>query len=160
MAATLRLEILTIERQVFDDQVAMVIAPAAAGVVGILPNHSPLLTTLDHGELEVRTEGTDPQFFAIGGGFLQVLPDHVVVLADLAEHADEIDLEQAEDAHRRAEELLAEQQEAGTPAAGESQDLMRARATLRRSQVRVAVARRRRSRRSASELPGAVDRQR
>ena len=158
MPDTLRLEILTIERQVFDDEVAMVIAPAAEGLIGVLPHHSPLLTTLDHGELEVRTDSAEPQFFAIGGGFLQVLPDHVVVLADLAEHADEIDLEQAEDAHRRAEELVAERQAAGPQAAEEAEDLVRARAALRRSQVRVNVARRRGSRRTVSELPGALDR--
>ena len=158
MSATLRLEILTIERQVFDDEVAMVVAPATDGVVGILPNHAPLLTTLDHGELEVRTDGAEPQFFAIGGGFLQVLPDHVVVLADLAEHADEIDLEQAEEAHHRAQELVSERQTAGGSAGDDAtDDLMRARAALLRSQVRVAVARRRGSRRPASGLPGATD---
>ena len=149
MPLSVRLEILTIERQVFDASVEMVIAPATDGLVGILPNHSPLLTTLDHGELEVRTTGAEPQFFAIGGGFLQVLPDHVVVLADSAEHEDEIDIEQAESAHQRAVALV--EQHAG---AEQGDELSRARVTLRQSQVRLAVARRRRSRRTSSSLPG------
>ena len=152
MAGSIRLEILTIERQVFDAAVEMVIAPATDGVVGILPHHSPLLTTLDQGELEVRTEGAEPQFFAIGGGFLQVLPDHVVVLADSAEHADEIDLERAESAHQRATELVEAQAHAGS---AEGEELLRARVALRRSQARLEVSRRRRSRRTSSAIPGA-----
>ena len=130
----LRLEILTIERQLFDEQVSMVVAPGSDGVVGILPHHQPMLTALEHGELVIRVDGQSDRYLAIGGGIMQVLPDHVVVLADRAEHADEIDLALAEDAHRRAVELM----ERGP----DELELGHAREALRHSAVRLAVARR------------------
>ena len=133
-AGRLRLEILTIERQLFDEQVSMVIAPGADGVVGILPHHQPMLTALQHGELVIRVDGEADRYLAIGGGVMQVLPDHVVVLADHAEHADEIDLALAEQAHERAVELM----ERGATGL----DLGHARDALRQSAVRLAVARR------------------
>ena len=72
--STLRLEILTIERKVFEDDVAMVTAPGSEGVLGILPRHIPLLTALTFGELQIKKEGEEDQFFAIGGGFMEVRP--------------------------------------------------------------------------------------
>lgn len=137
--ATLRLEIITVERKMFDDQVNMVIAPGTEGVLGILPRHTALLTALTFGELQVRKEGEEDQFVAIGGGFMEVQPDHVVVLADAAEYAEEIDIARAEEARRRAEERLAQAK------AGEL-DFDRAEAALRRSTLRLKVARRRRGR--------------
>lgn len=131
----LRLEILTIERQLLDEQVSMVIAPGADGVVGILPHHQPMLTALQHGELTIRVDGQADRYVAIGGGVMQVLPDHVVVLADHAEHADEIDLALAEQAHQRAVELM----ERGPD---DHLELGHAREALRHSAVRLAVARR------------------
>ena len=83
--STLRLEILTIERKLLDDDVNMVIAPGSEGVLGILPQHIALLTALSYGELQIKKEGEEDQFFAISGGFMEVLPDHVIVLADAAE---------------------------------------------------------------------------
>ena len=130
----LRLEILTIERQLFDEQVNMVIAPGEDGVVGILPHHQPMLTILQHGEMTIRVDGQADRYVAIGGGLMQVLPDHVVVLADRAEHADEIDLALAEQAHQRAAELM----ERGP----DDLELGHAREALRHSAVRLAVARR------------------
>lgn len=130
----LRLEILTIERQLLDAQVSMVIAPGAEGMVGILPHHQPMLIALDHGELEIRVPGEQDRYLAIGGGVMQVLPDHVVVLADRAEHAAEIDLERAEAAHRRARETL----ERGPT----DIELGHAHDALRHSATRLAVARR------------------
>lgn len=138
--STLRLEILTIERKLFDDEVNMVIAPGSEGELGILPRHTPLLTSLTFGELQVKKEGEEDQFFAIGGGFMEVQPDHVIVMADAAERADEIDLERAEAARQRAQTLLSS---AKTDAA---LDLARAEAALRRSTTRIKVARRRRRR--------------
>ena len=135
--ATLHLEIVTIERKVFDDEVAMVIAPGSEGVLGILPHHTPLLTALTYGELQIKRDSQEDQFFAIGGGFMEVQPLHVVVLADSAEHAEEIDIERAEAARRRAEESLAR-----APA---ELELERAESALRRSVVRIKVAERRRS---------------
>lgn len=133
-AGHLRLEVLTIERQLFDAQVSMVIAPGAAGVVGILPQHQPMLIALEHGELVIRVEGEEDRYLAIGGGLMEVLPDQVVVLADRAEHAAEIDLERAEAAHRRARETL----ERGPT----GMDLGHAHDALRHSATRLAIARR------------------
>jgi len=135
--ATLRLEIITVERKMFDDQVNMVIAPGTEGVLGILPRHTALLTALTYGELQIRKEGEEDEFVAIGGGFMEVQPDHVVVLADAAEYAEEIDIARAEEARRRAEERLAQAK------AGEL-DFDRAEAALRRSTLRLKVAARRR----------------
>jgi F-type H+-transporting ATPase subunit epsilon len=137
MPPTLHLEIVTIERKVYDDHVNMVIAPGSEGVLGILPRHAPLLTSLNFGELQVKKEGEEDQFFAIGGGFMEVQPDHVVVLADSAERAEEIDAARAEAARRRAEELLARARE-------EKSDFARAEIALRRSVTRLKVVRRQR----------------
>jgi F-type H+-transporting ATPase subunit epsilon len=137
MAPTLQLEIVTIERKVYDEQVNMVIAPGSEGVLGILPRHAPLLTSLTYGELQIKKEGEEDQFFAIGGGFMEVQPDHVVVLADSAERAEEIDRARAEAARRHAEELLTRSKE-------EKIDFARAEAAMRRSITRLKVVRRQR----------------
>lgn len=133
---TLHLEIVTIERKMFDDQVNMVIAPGTEGMLGILPRHAPLITGLTFGELQIKRDGQEDQFFAIGGGFMEVQPDHVVVLADAAERAEEIDVSRAEAARRRAEEFLTK--------AKEDVDFASAEAALRRSIIRIKVAERRR----------------
>jgi len=137
--STLHLEIVTIERKLFDDHVNMVIAPGSEGVLGVLPQHTPLITTLSYGELQVKKDGQDDQFVAIGGGFMEVQPHHIVVLADSAEYAEEIDIARAEEARRRAEERLVQAKEKG-----EEVDFSRAEAALRRSVARLKVARRRR----------------
>ena len=134
--ATLHLEIVTIEQKVFDDHVNMVIAPGSQGMLGILPRHAPLLTSLNFGELQIKRDGQEDEFFAISGGFLEVTPNHVVVLADAAEQADEIDLERAEAARKRAEELLSQHQ-------ADTIDFSHAQFALRRSVTRLKVARRR-----------------
>jgi F-type H+-transporting ATPase subunit epsilon len=87
----LRCEIITQERRVFDEEVDIVIAPGTEGEMGILPQHAPLVAALDYGELRVR-QGDLESLFAIGGGVLQVSNDHVIVLADSAEQAEEIDI--------------------------------------------------------------------
>ena len=141
--ATLHLEIVTQERRLFSGDVDMVVAPATEGVEGVLPHHAPLLTTLKEGALQVK-QGGGEEYFSIGGGFMEVLPDHVIVLADVAEKADEIDIARAEAARRRAEELLKDRP-AGV-------DIERALAALRRAQIRVAVAQKRGARRPGVEL--------
>jgi F-type H+-transporting ATPase subunit epsilon len=146
--STLRLEILTIERKLFDDEVNMVIAPGSEGVLGILPRHTPLLTALSYGELQVKKAGEEDHFFAIGGGFMEVQPDHVIVMADSAERADEIDVGRAEAARRRAEAFL---EKAKTDT---SIDLGRAEAALRRSITRIKAAQRRRRRERPSRPMG------
>jgi len=132
--ATLHLEIVTQERRLYSDNVDMVVAPGSEGELGILPHHAPLLTTLKEGELRVKKAGAE-EYFTIGGGFMEVQPDHVIVLADVAERADEIDVARAEEARRRAEQLLKDRP-AGT-------DIQQAIAALRRAQIRVTVAQKR-----------------
>ncbi len=132
----LRLEVVTVERIVYtQDDVDMVIAPGSEGLLGILPRHAPLLTALTYGELRVK-RGDVEESFAIGGGFMEVRPDRVTVLADTAERADEIDLERAQVARRRAEERLHD----GTRGAV---DFSRAEMALQRSLTRIKVAERR-----------------
>lgn len=130
-------DIVTQERIVFSGQVDAVNLPGSEGRMGILPNHSPLLTTLDYGEIVVRTAGVE-EYFAIGGGFLEVQPDKVTVLADSAERADEIDLERAEAAMARAEEVMR------TGVKEDPDRIAAVRASLLKAQVRLDVGRRRR----------------
>jgi len=137
--ATLRFDIVTAERAVYSDDVDMVIAPGILGQLGILPHHAPLMTMLGPGELIVK-KGGDELSLAVSGGFLEVRPDRVIILADTAERAEEIDMARAEEAKRRAEQRLAERY---TPEA----DAARAEASLRRSMIRLKVAARRRKRR-------------
>ena len=101
----LKLDIVTVERLVYSQDVDMVIAPGISGEMGILPRHAPLLTALTYGELRVR-RGDDESSFAISGGFMEVQPDRVTVLADTAERADEIDLERAEAAAAALKSVL------------------------------------------------------
>ena len=140
------LEITTAERQVFGEEVDMVIAPGVDGQLGILPRHAPLMTMLQPGELTIRKEGADT-FFAVSGGFMEVLGDRVIILADACEHSDEISEERAQEAMRRAQERIA-----GRPA---EMQLERALASLRRAQARLDTVRRRRNR-AGSPLPPSV----
>ncbi len=137
--ASIRLDIVTAERAVYSEDVSMVITPGVLGQLGILPHHAPLMSMLVPGELIVK-KGGDELCLAISGGFLEVRPDRVIVLADTAERAEEIDISRAEEAKRRAEQQLAEKY---APAA----DAARVEAALRRSLIRLKVATRRRRRR-------------
>ncbi len=143
--ATLSVEIVTNERIVFsENDVEMVVAPGADGTLGILPNHAPLVTTLAAGELRVRKGGAD-QSMVVFGGFMEVTPSKVIVLADVAEKVEEIDLQRADQARRRAEEAIAK--------GGDRADLAAAQARLSRAQVRLRLGERRRSGRRPTELP-------
>lgn len=104
---TIRCEIVTQERIVYSEDVDIVNLPGIEGRMGILPNHSPLLTVLDFGEVITRQNGEEA-FFAIGGGFAEIQPDKVIVLADSAESADEIDIQRAEEARARALKAMEE----------------------------------------------------
>ena len=134
----IKLDIVTAERVVYSEEVDAVIAPGIEGQLGILPHHAPLMTTLQAGELRVRGGGEEFSL-AISGGFLEVRPDRVIVLADAAERADEIDLARAEEAKRRAQEQLSRR----TPEV----DVAQVEAALRRSLTRLKVGERRRRRR-------------
>lgn len=128
----LHLEIVTPERRIFEGDVDEVIVPGSEGEMGILPHHAPLISMLGQGVLRLRSSGRE-EAFAIFGGFLQVRPDRVVVLAETADMASEIDLERAERARREAEHVI----EGGFI---EPVDLATARAALQRALVRIRVA--------------------
>jgi F-type H+-transporting ATPase subunit epsilon len=131
----LLLEIVTPERLVYSDYVDSVQVPGIEGELGILPHHAPLLSMLGMGELRIRKGGSE-ESFAIFGGFLQVRPDKVVVMAETADLASEIDLERAQEARRAAEKAL----ETGYH---EPADLAAARAALQQALLRIRVAERR-----------------
>ncbi len=132
---TIRFELVTGERLVYSDDVDMIIAPGTEGELGILPRHTPLLTGLQPGELRLK-KGAEEISIVITGGFMEVLPDKVTVLADAAERAEEIDIARAEAARQRALERL--QQRAGDA------DLAKAQASLQRAVARLKVAKRKR----------------
>lgn len=130
----IKFEIVTAERDVYTDDVDVVIAPGIEGQLGILPNHAPLLTMLQPGELVVR-KGSEETAIFVSGGFLEVMQNRVTILADVAERAEEIDIEKAEEAKRRAEERLRLRPT--------EMDLTAAEAALRRALIRIKVAERR-----------------
>src|SRR2546429_10028542 len=116
----LRVQIVTAEREVFaEDAVDMVVAPGAEGVVGILPRHAPLLTTLLPGIVRIKKGGVE-EAMAVGGGFLQVARDQVLILADTAERAADVDEARAEEGRRRAVEALAQSVNSGQRPQGEA----------------------------------------
>ena len=131
----IKLEIVTPERLVFDETVDGVTLPGSEGELGVLPHHAPLVSTLGVGELRIRS-GSSEDWFAIVGGFVQVLPDKVVVMAETADLSSEIDLEKAQAARRDAEQAL----ESGYH---EGMDLSAARAALQAALLRERVAQRR-----------------
>ncbi|HID53582.1 MAG TPA: F0F1 ATP synthase subunit epsilon [Anaerolineae bacterium] len=142
--------IVTQERTVFSGEVQSVSLPGTDGRMGILPNHSALLTTLGFGEVMVRDVNGEEMYFAIGGGYAEVQPDHVTVLADSAEQAEEIDVERAERARELAEKAMKE---------GVKEDpdqYAQIQASLMRAQIRLDVGRKRagRRRRAMVAVPG------
>ncbi len=128
----IHLEIVTPERQVCRDSVTAVTVPGKNGELGILPGHAPLLSLLQVGELSYR-HGNLTQYLAISWGFVEVLPDRVIILAQTAERADEIDLSRAERAKQRAEERL---KKVSDPEI----DMDRAAVALQRALIRLHVA--------------------
>ena len=128
---SLKLDIVTAERVVYSGEVEAVIAPGVEGQLGILPQHTPLMTILKAGELVVKSGGGEDSL-AITGGFIEVRPDRVIVLADAAERAEEIDTERAEAARKRAQERLDERKS--------GLDNAKSEAALQRALVRLSVA--------------------
>ena len=143
--AKLKVEIVTGERVVYtEDDVDMVVAPGIDGVLGILPRHAPLITILSTGELRIKKDGRE-ESLVVFGGFMEVTPDKVIVLADTAELAEEIDVARAEQARRQAEASIAQR--------GSEMDLMQAELAMRRAAIRLRVGQRRAGRRA--QAPGA-----
>jgi F-type H+-transporting ATPase subunit epsilon len=131
----MHLNIVTAEREVLSEEVDQVNAPTKDGRIGVLPRHTTLLTVLDVGVLDI-IKGSQRTEYALSGGFMEVLPDRVTILADTVERADEIDETRAERARQRAEELLQEHRS--------EQDMVLAEAQLRRAMIRLRVAQLRR----------------
>jgi len=131
------LRVVSVERSLFEGEVEFIIANGADGELGVLARHAPLMTILKPGPLRIQEVlGGEEQILFVGGGFLEVLPDRVTVLADVAEHADEISVERAEEARRRAQEKLA-----GTVTAAEEVEFQQALA-MAEARLRLARARR------------------
>ena len=139
----LTLEIVTPDRALIREEVDEVVVPGTEGELGVLPGHTPLLTSLKVGELWYR-QGQEKHYLAIAFGFVEVLPDRVTVLADVGERAQEIDVHRAERAKQRAEQLLAQAPAPHLTAV--DMDIERARIALLKSLIRLQVASRARTR--------------
>jgi F-type H+-transporting ATPase subunit epsilon len=134
MPNTFQLDIVTPQGAVFSGPIEHLRAPGVAGSFGVLPSHTPFMTSLDVGEVDVRQDGKD-RALAISGGFIEVLPDHTVILAQTAEFAEDIDVDRATSARQRAEERLSAHQA--------NLDENRAKAALARAANRLRIASRR-----------------
>ncbi len=127
---TIRCEIVSQDRTVFAGDVDIVVLPGAGGEMGILPKHAPVLTTLKYGVIKIRKGGKE-ELFTVAGGVAEVQPDIVTILADAAENINEIDVSRAEDARKRAEEILSK----GIPA--DTDVYLAMEAALRKSNLRL-----------------------
>lgn len=128
-------DIVSQDRMVFSGEAEMVILPGSEGVMGILPNHSPVLTTFNFGIITVITK-QDRNYFTVAGGIAEVQPNLITVLADAAENVEELDISRAERARERAEKLLKE----ATPIDDSELDALRA--SLRKSTFRLEAIKR------------------
>ncbi|NMC52410.1 MAG: ATP synthase F1 subunit epsilon [Chloroflexi bacterium] len=144
---TIRCEIVSLDKIVFEGDVNMVVLPGIHGEIGVLPNHSPLLTMLSYGIITIK-QGDKENVFTVYGGVAEVQPDQVTVLAEGAESVETIDVERAEMARKRAEELL----NSGIPQISDQYASLQA--SLLRSNLRLAAARRFRRRGQTPPKPG------
>ena len=133
MAGKLKLDVAVPERQMLSEEVDEVQAPGADGSLGILPDHAALMTQLGSGVLSYRAAG-QTRYMALTGGVMEVLPDHVRVLADTAEWADEVDVNRAEESRRRANDMLQSHQM--------EIDIERANRAIRRAEARLEATKR------------------
>ena len=131
----IRCEIVSQDKTLYEGDVDIVVIPGTSGIMGILPNHAPLLTTLNFGVVQVRT-GEEEENFTVAGGVAEIQPDIVTVLADRAENIEEIDIERAEAAQQRAKEYM----EQGPPP--DSDRYLAMSAALNRSKLRLDAVRR------------------
>lgn len=130
MAGNIKLEVVTPEKYVVDEEVQIAVAPGSLGEFGVLIGHTPFLTTLKTGEMHYTDAGGAQRYVFVSGGFAEALPDKVTVLAESAERRRDIDLDRAKAAMERAQERLAQSQ-------AEDIDFNRAKAALERALHRV-----------------------
>ena len=128
---TFKLNVLTPERNIFGDDVQSLTANGSDGHFGILPKHAPMLSSLDIGALIVTDKNGNPNNFALNGGFLEVINNEVTILAETAEHADDIDASRAKSAKERAQQRI-DQKSAET-------DLKRAEIALNKAITRLKI---------------------
>lgn len=107
MASKINLEITTPERVIYADEIDELVLPTPQGEIGVLPHHVPVISLMSAGEIRI-TKDSETTTMAVSGGFIEVQPNKVIVLADTAERAEEIDEQRAEEARQRAEKLLKE----------------------------------------------------
>ncbi len=143
----IRCEIVSQDRLVYEGDADIVIVPGSLGEMGILPGHAPLLSSLDMGVIRVKTEESE-EVFTVTGGFIEVQPDIVTIMADAAENVEDIDINRAEKAMERASQLLEEYSTADV------EDYMRVQAALRRSNLRLKAVEQHRKRGQRSRPPG------
>ena len=139
--SSFKLDIVTAERATWSDDVNMVIAPGVQGQLGILPHHTPLMSVLRAGELKIKKDNHEFSI-VVTGGFIEVRPDRVIILADAAERAEEIDIRRAEEAKKRAEQRLAGGSKDGYDEEKERAALIRA---VTRLQIAEKIQRRKRT---------------
>ncbi|MCG8640705.1 MAG: F0F1 ATP synthase subunit epsilon [Desulfobacterales bacterium] len=133
MTEKLFLEVVTPEKTVVNEDVEMVVAPGSEGEFGVLKGHTTFLTSLNMGVLRYKDSGGDERYLFVNGGFAEVLPDKVTILAESAERRKNIDLDRAEKAKQRAEERLSDR--------SETVDVARAEAALKRAIHRISIKR-------------------
>ncbi len=137
---SIRCEIISQDRIVYQGDVDIVLIPGIEGEMGILPNHSPLLTLIDYGVITTRS-AKEEEYFTVSGGIAEIQPDKVTILADAAENVEEIDITRAEAARKRAEEMLHDD------IMDKVDDYLKFRAALKRSTLRINAAKRYRTKR-------------
>lgn len=130
---SIKCEIVSQDRQVFSGEAEMVVIPGAAGQMGILPHHAPVLTSLNYGIITVKTKSGE-EHFTVAGGIAEVQPDQVTILADAAENVEEIDVDRALQARQRAEESIK------STAKTDIDRYMRVSSALKRSNLRLQAA--------------------
>jgi len=133
MPATYHLEIVAPDRTAFAGEVSAIVVPGVEGYLGVLAHHAPMLAELGVGMIKVTTGEGETFHLATGGGFLEVMPDHAVVLADSVERVEEIDVARAQAALQRAQERLQGRAEPDV-------DVERAQAALQRALNRLRIA--------------------
>lgn len=138
------LEIITPEKVVFQGRVDMVVAPGTEGAIGVLPGHIPLFSRLEPGELKIIREGKKTIFMALAGGFIQVQPEKVTILADTAERAESISEAKAIEAKKKAESLLSKK--------ASDVEFVKAEAALRKALAELRVVQKRRWRKKRRRM--------
>ena len=135
--ATIKLEIVSPDRMVYAADIDMLIARSTGGEIGILPKHIPLVTGLQPHAMKIHVDGGTEQLFAVAGGFMEVTPEKITVLATAAEEPDEIDINRAQRAYDRAQARLKRLREGGAEDGGAAIDEHRAALALKRAVARL-----------------------